>query len=126
MRAVVCAVAMVLPLLGGCEMLEESYLVEQDVLIDNNGVQVSGDLEEDFFGSRWRQFRAYNSNAFSVCVRLALDAGAQTSGHAMGVIHKLGPSASLDVGYVTEPARYSVDARVWRTNARDECGSPPA
>ena len=62
--AAVCA-----PLLGGCETFEESYLVEQKVIIDEQGVRVVSDMEEDMLGSRWWQFRAFNSNDFDVCVR---------------------------------------------------------
>lgn len=125
MRSVICVAAVVLPLLGGCETFEESYLIEQDVLINENGVQVNADLEEDFFGGQWRQFRAYNSNSFSVCVQVTLSENSQTSGHSMGVVHRLEPQGSADVGYVTLPASFAIYARVWDVDDSGACGYPP-
>ena len=47
------------------------------------GVRVVSDMEEDMLGSRWWQFRAFNSNDFDVCVQVTLDPSSQTSGHSM-------------------------------------------
>lgn len=120
MRAVIVAAGLAV-MLAGCETLEETYTIQQDVIIDEQGVQVNSDLEEDFFGSRWWQFRAYNSNAFPVCVQVSLKDGSYTSGHSLGGVHRLEASQSADVGYITAPADFYVNARVFSPNDSGVC-----
>jgi hypothetical protein len=120
MRAAMVAVGMAV-LLGGCETFEETYTIEQDTLIDEGGVQVTSDLQEDFFGERWFQFRAYNSNSFPVCVQVSLKDGSYTNGHSMGALHRVDSGTSVDVGYINTPADFNVSARVTTTNGSGAC-----
>lgn len=120
MRKLVLA-ALIAPLLAGCETFEESYLVEQDVIIDGQGVRVVSDLEEDMPGSRWWQFRAFNSNDFPACVQVTLDQNSQTSGHSMGAVHRIEAFGSADVGYITAPASFNVNAAVFPTDDDGAC-----
>lgn len=124
MRKFVLAAALMAPLMVGCEMLDETYLIDQDVIIDSQGVRVFSDLEEDMLGSRWWQFRALNLNNYPVCVQVALLPNAQTSGHSMGGIHQVPPGQSLDVGYVNSPATFQVDANVYSPEPDGSCGYP--
>lgn len=120
MRVVLVAAGMAV-MLGGCETFEETYTIDQDVIINEQGVQVNSDLEEDFWGSRWYQFRAYNSNAFSICVQVTLKDGSYTSGHSLGAAHLIGPGGSADVGYVTLPADFYVNTSVFNPNGSGQC-----
>jgi hypothetical protein len=120
MRVALVAVGMAV-LMGGCETFEETYTIEQDVIIDEQGVRVVSDLEEDFWGSSWFQFRAYNSNSFPVCVRVSLHDGSYTSGHSLGAVHRIEPSATVDVGYINTPADFNVNALVTTTNGSGAC-----
>jgi hypothetical protein len=109
-------------MLGGCETFDESYLIQQDVIIDSQNVRVTSDLEENgFSGNRWFQFRAFNSNDFDVCVRVTLKEGSQTSGHSMGGLHRVGPSQMVDVGYINSPANFHVNAEIGPTGDGGEC-----
>ncbi len=120
MRKCVLA-ALVAPLLSGCETFEESYLIEQNVIIDDHGVRVVSDMEEDVLGSRWWQFRAFNSNDFPACVQVTLDQNSQTSGHSMGAVHRIEPFGSADIGYITAPASFYVNAAVFATDEEGVC-----
>lgn len=121
MRAACCAALLALPLVGGCEMLEETYLVEQDVIVDQQGVRVTSDLEEDLFGASWFQFRAYNSNPFPVCVRVTLDGNSYTSGHSLGGAYPIGAGASVDVGYINNPSDFYVNTYVYNLEDDGTC-----
>lgn len=123
MRKLVLA-ALFAPLFGGCEMLEETYLIQQDVIIEDNGVRVVSDMEEDFAGARWWQFRAFNQNNFPVCVQVTLSPNSQTSGHSLGVVHQLGPAGSADVGYINAPADFYVNANIFSVEDNGSCGYP--
>lgn len=108
--------------LPGCETLSEPTLIDQTVIIDHEGVRVTSDLEEDFLsGNRWFQFRAFNSNDFNVCVQVTLLDGSSTSGHSLGGIHRVGPTQMADVGYITAPADFRVNAEVFDTNDDEQC-----
>ena len=120
MRAAVVAAGLAV-MLGGCETFEETYLIEQDVMVNEQGVQVNSDLEEDFWGSRWYQFRAYNSNTFPVCVRVTLKDGSYTSGHSLGGSHLIAAGGSADVGYITLPADFYVNASVFSPTDNGAC-----
>jgi hypothetical protein len=120
MRVALVAAGMAV-MLGGCETFEETYLIEQDVMVNEQGVQVNSDLEEDFWGSRWYQFRAYNSNDFPICVRITLKDGSYTSGHSLGGSHLIAPGGSADVGYVNTPADFYINTAVFNPNASGAC-----
>lgn len=125
MRAACCAVVMALPLVGGCEVFEETYTVQREALVDQNGVYIYEDLEEDFFGARWFQYTASNSNAFPICVRVSLASGASTSGHSMGRIIRIASGDTVDIGYVHLPASFGFNTEAWGTRADGTCGPPP-
>jgi hypothetical protein len=112
MKASLTATAL-LVLLAGCETFEETYLIEQDVIIEEQNVRVTSDLEEDFFGASWFQFRAYNGNAFPVCVRVSLESNSYTSGHAMGQAYLIASYQTVDIGYIHNPSDFAVDAHVY-------------
>ncbi len=124
MRKLVLA-ALLAPLVGGCEILDETYLIQQDVIVDEQGVRVVSDMEEDFAGSRWWQFRAFNQNNFPICVQVTLSPGSQTNGHSLGGIHQLAPAGSADVGYINAPADFYVNANVFAVGSDGACGYPP-
>jgi hypothetical protein len=120
MRVALVAAGMVV-LLGGCETFEETYTIEQDVIIDEQGVRVVSDLEEDFWGSSWFQFRAYNSNSFPICVRVSLEDGSYTSGHSLGGAHRIEAGGAADVGYITNPSEFYINTGVFSPSASGEC-----
>ncbi len=124
MRKLVLA-ALLTPLAGGCEMLDETYLIQQDVILDEQGVRVVSDMEEDFVGARWWQFRAFNQNDFPVCVQVTLSAGSQTSGHSLGGVYQLAPAGDADVGYINAPASFYVNAKAFGVGSDGVCGYPP-
>jgi len=124
MRTTVKAAALGLAALAlaGCETLNESYTIEERTIIDEQGVRVTSELQEDLLGAnRWFQFRAYNSNDFNVCVQVTLLDGSSTSGHSMGGLHKVGPNQQVDVGYITAPADFRVNAEFADSDDNGEC-----
>jgi hypothetical protein len=123
MRAGLCVTAMALPLLGGCEVFEP-YAVEYETLISRNGVSVTANLMEDF-SSRWRQFTASNYSDYPVCAQVSLTGNPSTSGHSMGGIYRIDPGATMDIGYVTMPAHFGVNARTWEAKPDGGCGYGP-
>jgi len=120
MRAVAFAAGLAV-LFGGCETFEETYLLEQDVLVDEQGIRVVSDLEEDFWGSSWFQFRAYNSNSFPVCVQVTLRDGSYTSGHSLGGAHRIEAGGSADVGYITNPSDFYINTAVSNPSDSGAC-----
>ena len=110
---------------AACETFEESYLVEREDLIDNDYVRVFSDLEEYVWdGGRFWQFTAISRADQPVCVQVALTGDSRTSGHSMGSIFAIPPNGMLDIGYVTGPADFGVDARSWSAQGDGTCGSP--
>lgn len=124
MRAACCAVLLALPLAGGCEIFEETYTISSDTIFNQGGVEVTEYVEEDFGGSRWFQYRAFNNNGMPRCVRVSI-AGGQTSGHSMGQVIRIDANSSADIGYVYLPADFTLQSQVWETRSDGTCGSPP-
>jgi hypothetical protein len=111
--------------MAGCETFEETYLIQRESLVEQEGVHVYEDLEEDFFGSQWFQYTASNGNSFPVCAQLRLEGGASTSGHSMGGAFRVGPGETVDIGYVSLPAQFRFGTQVWNTREDGSCGTPP-
>ncbi len=125
MRKMLLLAPLALAAVAGCETFEETYLIQRESLIDRQGIHVYEDLEEDFFGSQWLQYTAYNSNSFPVCAQVSLEPGASTSGHSMGGWYRVGPGETIDIGYVTLPAQFRFGTQVWDTQDDGACGPPP-
>lgn len=124
MRSWILAGLLVVPVLGGCETFEP-YSVNYDLISDQEGVAVYANEMEDISGSRWIQFSASNQNDFPACVQVRFDGNGETSGHSMGEIIRLDASSTLDIGYVTLPARFNTLSQVWNVDDDGECGYPP-
>jgi hypothetical protein len=95
-----CAAAMALLPLGGCEMFEETYTLSSETVFNQGGVQVEEYVREDFGGSRWLQYHTSNNNSYNICARVSLASGGHTNGHSMGSVLLVPGYGSLDVGYV--------------------------
>ncbi len=121
MKTKFLAAAAALLVVTGCETMFEPIMLQREVIFDEQGLYVYGDLEESFEGDRYWNFWASNSNAFPVCVGLTLSADSRTSGHAFDGIHLVGPGAMVGVGYVYEPASFAVESDIWTPDDSGNC-----
>lgn len=107
---------------SACETLSESYSVEQDDLLNGNGIHVYSDLMENAWDdSFYWQFRAVNYGDHPFCVRTGLASVRFSNGYEMGHVHYMAPGASRDIGYVHGPADFQVDAQTWAPDANGQC-----
>lgn len=111
---------------AGCETLDETYVAETTTIVEGSGVRIFEDQMKDAWGGGYFQYRASNNKSFPVCAQTSLEDGAQTSGHSMGSIVRVPANDTVDTGYVSAPARFSVAGQIWDTNDNGECGYPPA
>lgn len=112
----------VLLTVSACETLGESYAIERDDLLNEDGIHVYSDLMENAWdGARYWQFRAVNYSEYPFCVRVGLASVSYSNGYDMGHVHYLAPGASRDIGYVHAPADFRVEARAWDPDENGGC-----
>jgi hypothetical protein len=123
MRTAILAAGAALVALAGCETFEP-YSVDYQEIINDQGVSVYSNEMEDFSGERWIQFSASNGGSYLACVQIRITSG-NTSGHRMGDTYLLRPGDTTDIGYVTLPASFDTNSRVWSPEPDGSCGPPP-
>ncbi|AXE66079.1 putative lipoprotein [Hyphomonas polymorpha PS728] len=117
-----CAALAALFVVSACETLSESYVIERDDLLNEDGIHVYSDLMENpWDGAQYWQFRATNYSDYPFCVRTGLASVSHSNGYDMGNVHYLAPGESRDIGYVHAPANFQVDARTWDPDANGNC-----
>lgn len=116
------AALLALAALSACETLSESYLVEREDVLNENGIHVYSDLMENAWdGSSYFQFRASNYSDYPFCVRVSLSSVSFSNGYEMGYVHYVAPGETRDVGYVHAPARFQTSTDAWDPDENGQC-----